>query len=106
MPSDRIRRGNQRQPLRPLGFRTASGPPPPMDPRVLGNGSKFLTRPGLGDYTANREELEKRAGAVLGWVHSGELNLRVEHEFALSDAAEAHRQLAGRATTGKIILTP
>ena len=84
----------------------ASGPVPPIDPRVLGNGSKFLTRPGLGDYTANREELDKRAGAVLGWVQSGQLKLRVEHTFTLSDAPEAHRQLAARATTGKIILTP
>ena len=96
--------------LAPRGYMVlygqASGPVPAMDPRVLGNGSKFLTRPGLGDYTANRAELEKRAGAVLGWVKSGELKLRVEHTFALSDAAEAHRQLAGRATTGKVILTP
>ena len=96
--------------LAPRGYMVlygqASGAVPAMDPRVLGNGSKFLTRPGLGDYTANRDELEQRAGAVLGWVKSGELKLRVEHHFALSDAAEAHRQLAGRATTGKIILTP
>ena len=84
----------------------ASGAVPPVDPRVLGNGSKFLTRPGLGDYTANRAELEQRADAVLGWVQSGALQLRVEHTFALSDAAEAHRQLAARATTGKLILTP
>ena len=96
--------------LAPRGYMVlygqASGAVPPVDPRVLGNGSKFLTRPGLGDYTNDRSELEQRAGAVLGWVKSGELNLRVEHHFALSDAAEAHRQLAGRATTGKIILTP
>lgn len=96
--------------LAPRGYMVlygqASGAVPSMDPRVLGNGSKFLTRPGLGDYTANRDELEQRAGAVLSWVKSGELKLRVEHHFALSDAAEAHRQLAGRATTGKIILTP
>ena len=96
--------------LAPRGYMVlygqASGAVPAVDPRVLGNGSKFLTRPGLGDYTNDRSELEQRAGAVLGWVKSGELNLRVEHHFALSDAAEAHRQLAGRATTGKIILTP
>lgn len=96
--------------LAPRGYMVlygqASGAVPALDPRVLGNGSKFLTRPGLGDYTANREELEQRASAVLGWVQSGELELRVEHHFALSDADEAHRQLAGRATTGKIILTP
>ena len=84
----------------------ASGAVPPVDPRVLGNCSKFLTRPGLGDYTANRAELEQRADAVLSWVQSGALQLRVEHTFNLSDAAEAHRQLAARATTGKLILTP
>ena len=84
----------------------ASGPVPPVDPRVLGNGSKFLTRPGLGDYTATRPDLEKRAGDVLRWVKSGELKLRVEHVFPLSEAAEAHRQLESRATTGKVLLIP
>ena len=84
----------------------ASGPVPAMDPRILGNGSLFLTRPGLGDYTATREELEQRAGDVLGWVRSGHLKLRVEHVFPLSEAPEAHRQLEGRATTGKVILAP
>ena len=84
----------------------ASGAVPPIDPRALGNGSLFLTRPGLGDYTATREELEKRAGDVLGWVSSGELKLRVDHVFPLSEAPEAHRQLEGRATTGKVLLIP
>ena len=84
----------------------ASGPVPPVDPRVLGNGSKFLTRPGLGDYTVTRQELEKRAGDVLGWVKSGELRLRVEHVMALSEAPEAHRQLESRLTTGKVVLIP
>ena len=84
----------------------ASGAVPPIDPRALGNGSLFLTRPGLGDYTATREELEKRAGDVLGWVSSGELKLRVDYVFPLSEAPEAHRQLEGRATTGKVLLIP
>jgi NADPH2:quinone reductase len=84
----------------------ASGPVPPVDPRILANGSLFLTRPGLGDYTATRAELEQRAGDVLGWVKSGELKLRVEHVFPLSEAAEAHRQLESRATTGKVLLIP
>ena len=84
----------------------ASGPVPPVDPRILGNGSKFLTRPGLGDYTVTRQELEKRAGDVLGWVKSGELRLRVEHVMALSEAPEAHRQLESRLTTGKVVLIP
>ena len=84
----------------------ASGPVPPVDPRVLGNGSKFLTRPGLGDYTVTRQELEQRAGDVLGWVKSGELKLRIEHVMALSEASEAHRQLGSRLTTGKVVLIP
>ena len=96
--------------LAPRGYMvlygTASGPPPTMDPRALGNGSLYLTRPGLGDYTSTRAELEKRSGDVLRWVQSGELKLRVEHTFPLAEAAEAHRQLEGRATTGKILLIP
>ena len=84
----------------------ASGPVPPVDPRVLGNGSKFLTRPGLGDYTVTRQELEQRAGDVLGWVKAGELKLRIEHVMALSEASEAHRQLESRLTTGKVVLIP
>ena len=84
----------------------ASGAPPPVDPRRLGPGSLYLTRPGLADYMADRDELDKRSTDVLNWVQSGELNLRVEHVFSLADAAEAHRQLEGRATTGKVLLTP
>ena len=84
----------------------ASGVVPPQDPRILGNGSLFLTRPGLGDYTVTQDELRARAGDVLSWVKSGELKLRVEHIFSLSEAAEAHRQLASRATTGKLLLIP
>lgn len=84
----------------------ASGVVPPIDPRILGNGSLYLTRPGLGDYIATTEDLRQRAGDVLGWVQSGELKLRVEHIFPLADAAEAHRQLASRATTGKLLLIP
>ena len=84
----------------------ASGAPPPMDAQILGKGSLFLTRPGLGDYTTTREALEKRSGDVLGWVQSGELKLRIEHVFPLAEAGEAHRQLEGRATTGKVLLIP
>ena len=84
----------------------ASGPVPPVDARVLGNGSLYLTRPGLGDYTVTKKELDHRAGDVLGWVKSGELKLRVEHVLPLSDAAEAHRQLSSRETTGKVLLIP
>jgi NADPH2:quinone reductase len=84
----------------------ASGNPDPVEPRLFAPGSLYLTRPGLGDYTVDREELESRAGDVLGWVASGQLKLRIGHEFPLSDAPEAHRQLESRATTGKVLLIP
>ena len=84
----------------------ASGPVSTVDSGVLRNGSLFLTRPSLGDYTATRDELLGRANECLGWVQSGELKLHVGLTLPLSDAAEAHRQLEGRETAGKILLTP
>ena len=87
-------------------YGNASGPVPDFNPGRLGVGSLYLTRPGLGDYTVTRDELEQRSGDVLGWVKSGDLKLRIEHTFPLADAAEAHRQLEGRATTGKVLLIP
>ncbi len=84
----------------------ASGPVGPIDSGALRNGSLFLTRPSLGDYTATREELLQRANEVLAWVGSGELNLHVGLRLPLSEAEEAHRQLEGRQTVGKILLTP
>jgi NADPH2:quinone reductase len=97
--------------LAPLGYLVlygqASGPVPPFDLAVLsGKGSLFLTRPTLGHYTADRASLEKRAGDVLGWIASGKLTLRMEHNFALRDAAKAHASLEGRQTTGKVLLIP
>jgi NADPH:quinone reductase len=70
------------------------------------SGSLYLTRPVLGNYTATRAELLQRANEVLGWVRDGTLQLRIEREFPLSQAAEAHRRLQGRATTGKLLLIP
>jgi NADPH2:quinone reductase len=88
-------------------FGQSSGPVPPFDPQILNRkGSLFLTRPTLGHYVATRDELEWRARDVLGWVASGELSVRVGAEFPLRDAAEAHRALEGRRTTGKVLLTP
>ena len=84
----------------------ASGAVDPVNPQIFNPGSKFLTRPSLVDHTATREELEWRAGDILDWIKSGQLKLRIEHEFPLSEAAEAHRQLEGRATTGKVLLIP
>jgi len=85
----------------------SSGPIGQIDPQILNaKGSLFLTRPSLGHYTATREELMQRAGEVLGWVRDGKLKLRMEFVFPLKDAAEAHRALEGRKTTGKVLLTP
>jgi NADPH2:quinone reductase len=88
-------------------FGQSSGPVPPFDPQVLSrSGSLYLTRPVLGHYVATRAELLARAGEVLGWVRDGTLRLRIGGEFPLSQAAEAHRQLQARATTGKLLLIP
>ncbi|HEX2171528.1 MAG TPA: quinone oxidoreductase [Dehalococcoidia bacterium] len=85
----------------------SSGPVSPIDPQILNaKGSLFLTRPSLFHYTAKREELVQRASEVLGWIASGDLKLRIEHTYPLADAAQAHRDLAGRRTTGKLLLLP
>ena len=87
-------------------FGQASGPVPPVPVAVLNAKSLFLTRPGLAAYTQTREELEQRAGDILGWVNSGDLKLRIHDRFPLENTAEAHRQLEGRLTTGKLLLIP
>jgi len=69
-------------------------------------GSLFLTRPALGAYIATPAELQARAAEVLDWVGSGALTVRVGAEFPLADAAQAHRELEGRRTTGKVLLVP
>ena len=84
----------------------ASGPVTSIDSSILRSGSLFLTRPTLGDYTANRDELLFRATEVLGWVSSGEIKLHIGLSLPLKEAAEAHRQLEGRQTTGKVLLVP
>ena len=97
--------------LKPRGtlvlFGASSGPVPPMDPNVLQNlGSLFLTRPTLRDYTASREELVWRAGDLFNWLTEGRLRLRIERSYPLAEAASSHRDLAGRATAGKLLLVP
>jgi NADPH2:quinone reductase len=88
-------------------FGQSSGVVPPFDPLVLmRRGSLFLTRPTLVNYVATRDELVWRAGDVLGWVRDGSLSLRVDREVPLVHAAEAHRALEGRRTTGKVLLVP
>jgi NADPH2:quinone reductase len=85
----------------------SSGPVPPFDPQILNRkGSLFLTRPTLAHYVATRDELLDRAGQVLDWVADGSLSVRIGREYPLADAAEAQRALAGRETTGKVLLVP
>lgn len=97
--------------LRPRGtlvlFGAASGKVPPVDPqRLNAGGSLFLTRPSIGHYLASRAELEWRSSEVLGAAAAGDLDVRIGATFPLADAAEAHRALEGRATTGKVLLVP
>lgn len=85
----------------------ASGPVPPMDPqRLNAKGSLYLTRPSLGHYVANREELLARGTEVLGWMAEGKLKPRVDKAYPLDQAREAHRALAARETAGKLLLIP
>jgi len=97
--------------LKPRGtmvlFGGASGAVPPFDLiRLSTMGSLYVTRPTLKDYIASREDLAARAGDVFRWLADGSLKLRIEHVYPLKDAAQAHRDLESRKTTGKVILTP
>jgi NADPH2:quinone reductase len=97
--------------LRPRGmmvlFGQSSGVVPPFDLGVLNpKGSLFVTRPSLAHYAATREELLWRAGDVLGWIAEGKLKLRIDRTYPLANAADAHRDLEGRKTAGKLILLP
>jgi NADPH2:quinone reductase len=96
--------------LRPRGmlalFGQSSGPVPPFDPGILNaKGSLFLTRPSLTHHVATREELLWRAGDVLNWIAAGKLKLRIDRTYPLAEAAAAHRDLEGRRTAGKLLLT-
>ena len=97
--------------LRPRGylvlFGGSSGAVPPFDLIKLSQkGSLFITRPTLAHYTATREELEWRANDVLQSIARGELKLRIHKVYPLADAEQAHRDLEGRKTTGKLLLKP
>jgi NADPH2:quinone reductase len=85
----------------------SSGPVPPVDPQQLNvKGSLYLTRPSLYHYIATRAELEARAGDVLAHVASGALTVRIDSTLPLREAAEAHRRLEARETSGKVLLKP
>jgi len=97
--------------IRPRGmmvlFGQSSGAVSPFDPLLLNQkGSLFLTRPNLAHHCATRDELLWRAGDVLGWIASGKLELRIDKTYALGDAPQAHRDLEGRKTAGKLLLLP
>jgi NADPH:quinone reductase len=97
--------------LRPRGylalFGQSSGPVPAVDPALLvAKGSLFLTRPSLIHYTLTRDELLQRATDLFAWTAAGKLNVRIDKVLSLSEAAEAHRLLEARKTTGKVLLLP
>jgi len=96
--------------LRPRGYMVlfggSSGAVPPFDPIILSKGSLYLSRPTMGHYVATRAELEQRANDVLNNVAAGKLKLRIEHVYPLANAQQAHRDLEGRKTTGKLLLIP
>ena len=88
-------------------FGQSSGPVPPVDPQLLNSkGSLFLTRPTVTHYSATKEELGARASDLFQWVMAGALKVRIDRTFPLAQAAEAHRALEGRGTTGKVLLIP
>ncbi len=96
--------------LRPRGllalYGASSGAVPPFDLiRLSTLGSLYVTRPTLKDYVQTRAELEGRANTIFGWVASGELKVRIGHRYPLEEAQQAHRDLEGRRTTGKVLLT-
>jgi NADPH2:quinone reductase len=85
----------------------SSGPVPPLDPQVLNRkGSLYLTRPSLGHYIGSRAELLQRAEDVLGMVAAGRLSVRIGGRYPYEDAGRAHEHLAGRRTTGKLLVVP
>ncbi|MCA1581398.1 MAG: quinone oxidoreductase, partial [Acidobacteria bacterium] len=88
-------------------FGQSSGAVPPVDPQILNQkGSLFLTRPTLAHYVALPEELAERSADVLRAIAAGQLSIRIFREIPLAEAAESHRLLEGRKTTGKLLLIP
>jgi NADPH2:quinone reductase len=90
-----------------ITYGNASGPADPIAPlRLQQGGSLIMTRPTLGNFTTSRADLERGAAALWGAMRSGAVKADVRQRFALKDAAEAHRALEGRKTTGATILLP
>lgn len=90
-----------------VSFGNASGPVAPFSPALLAQkGSLYLTRPTLFTHAAHRERLQGMADDLFAMVSSGEVRIRIDQRFALKDAAQAHRALEARQTTGSTILLP
>ncbi|HKO17887.1 MAG TPA: quinone oxidoreductase [Acidobacteriaceae bacterium] len=86
-------------------FGASSGAVPPFDLMKLSTmGSLFITRPSIKDYAATREELDKRSSDIFSWIADGSLKIRIDHTYPLAEAAQAHRDLEARKTTGKVLL--
>jgi len=97
--------------LRPRGlmalFGASSGAVPPFDLiRLSTMGSLYVTRPTMKDYILTRAELEHRTSDLFNWIALGKLNVRIGHRYPLAEAPQAHRDLEGRKTTGKVLLIP
>jgi NADPH:quinone reductase len=95
--------------LKPRGmmvaFGNASGPAAPVDLLMLSQkGSLYVTRPTLFTYIASREDLEWRSSDMFRWIGEGKLKINIDKIYLLSEAAQAHRDLEGRKTTGKLLL--
>ncbi|MDX1567942.1 MAG: zinc-binding dehydrogenase, partial [Longimicrobiales bacterium] len=88
-------------------YGASSGPVEPIDPQILNRGgSLFLTRPSLGHYVDEREELVERARDLFGWITSGQLEVRIDQSFPLAEAGKAHEYMEARKTKGKVLLVP
>jgi NADPH2:quinone reductase len=95
--------------LKPRGmmvaFGNASGPADPVDLLLLSQkGSLYVTRPTLFNYIASREDLEWRMSDLFRWIGEGKLKINIDKSYPLAEAAQAHRDLEGRKTTGKLLL--
>lgn len=87
-------------------YGNASGPVTSFDPRLLNDGSYFVTRPTLAHYVLDEGELRSRAGDLFGWIAAGDLDVRIHRRYPLREAAQAHRDIQSRATSGKLLLIP
>ena len=88
-------------------YGAVSGPVPPFElQRLMTGGSLYLTRPTVADYIVTRDDLVGRTHELFGWIADGSLRVRIGASYPFSEAASAHEDLAGRRTTGKLLLTP